>query len=115
MRLEDRIRWLGGRRFLLGGRVQPLVRAKGGELDLERVRAVLLSHPEVADAAVLFDRLASRLKAFVVPQAAVYDPARLARRLRRDLKPLLHAHEMPHDLRFGPEIPRDPLGKIADW
>lgn len=115
LRIEDRIRWLDGRRFLLGGRVQPLVRAKGGELDLERVRAVLLSHPEVADAAVAFDRLASRLKAFVVPRAAVYDPKRLARRLRRDLKPLLHAHEMPHDLRFGSEVPRDPLGKIAEW
>ncbi len=115
VRIEDRIQWVEERRFVLGGRVQPLVAAKGGELDLERVRAVLCSHPEVADAAVTLDRLANRLKAFVVPKAAVYDPERLARRLRRDLKPLLHPFEMPHDVRFGPEIPRDPLGKLIDW
>ncbi|RMF71460.1 MAG: hypothetical protein D6740_06745 [Alphaproteobacteria bacterium] len=115
VRLEDHIRWVAERRFVLGGRVQPLVPAKGGALDLERVRAVLCSHPEVADAAVTLDRLANRLKAFVVPKAAVYDPERLARRLRRDLKPLLHPFEMPHDVRFGPEIPRDPLGKLMDW
>ena len=115
VRLEDHIKWVGERRFVLGGRVQPLVAAKGGELDLERVRAVLCSHTEVADAAVTMDRLPNRLKAFVVPKAAVYDPERLARRLRRDLKPLLHPFEMPHDVRFGPEIPRDPLGKLIDW
>ncbi len=115
VRLEDHIQWIDERRFVLGGRVQPLVAAKEGELDLERVRAVLCSHTEVADAAVTMDRLANRLKAFVVPKAAVYDPERLARRLRRDLKPLLHPFEMPHDVRFGPEIPRDPLGKLIDW
>jgi acyl-coenzyme A synthetase/AMP-(fatty) acid ligase len=81
------------------------------------VREVLRAHPQVADAAVRLMRPdeGRRLKAFVVPRPDASPPAALRGALERWLDQRLETAARPRSLTFGSELPRNPLGKAADW
>ncbi len=111
----DRLVWPDARHFRPLGRRDAAVTIGGHNVHPEKVRDLLLAHPDVAEANVRLDRFTGRLKAFVVPARALYHPDELAGRLRHHLKSRLHPFEMPRSIRFGPALPRNRMGKPTDW
>jgi 4-coumarate--CoA ligase len=102
------------------GRRDGAVQVGGINVFPERVRDALLACPGVADAAVRAfavdgDAARQRLKAFVVPDAAGADAAELEEALRRHAAEKLSGVERPAAYAFGPELPRNAMGKLADW
>ena len=114
--LPDRIRRLGGSRFLLAGRQDGAVQVGGVNVHPARVAERLRERPGVRDAAVRLMRPdeGQRLKAFVVPEAEV-DGAALRDALERWIRAALPAAERPTSLAFGPRLPANPMGKPSDW
>lgn len=116
LQAQDELAWSGPRHFAVGARRDGAVQVGGVNVFPARVRQVLLEHPEVADAAVRLMRPdeGARLKAFVVPRAGT-DGADLMRRLRGWTDSRLAAPERPKALTAGPQLPRNAMGKLADW
>lgn len=107
--------------FELGGRIDHAVKIAGTNVFPRRIEALLREHPLIADASVRLMRPAEgeRLKAFVVPrQGAITEPSTeesLKSQLSQWSREQLTAPEHPKTWTFGPAIPRDQLGKAADW
>lgn len=114
--VPDRLAWVADRCFQLEGRTDDAVQVAGHNVFPAAVRARLLQHPLVRDAAVRLMRPSEgeRLKAFIVPTEAAVDAAGLARELIAWCN-ALSAPERPKAFNFGAELPRNPLGKLADW
>ena len=117
LRPQDGLVWCGADRFTLGARHDAAVQVGGINVFPERVRQVLLEHPQVEDAAV---RLMGpgegvRLKAFVVPRAGAGAAASFTQELRNWIDARLAAPERPKAITLGERIPRGALGKPADW
>lgn len=116
----DKLRPVAGG-FELGGRIDHAVKIAGTNIFPRRVEALLREHPLVADASVRLMRPAEgeRLKAFVVPRScAIADPSgegSLKSQLTQWSRDQLSPPERPKAWTFGPAIPRDQLGKAADW
>jgi long-chain acyl-CoA synthetase len=81
----------------------------------EQVRARLLSHPEIGDAAVRFDPVSSRLKAFIVPAEGTTETNTLVDRVDTWGGTQFKAAERPRQFTVGDAIPRNAMGKLADW
>lgn len=112
--LMDDTDWLDERRFVLRGRRDGAVQIGGRNVWPERIRAKLLDHADVADAAVRYEPATGRLKAFVVP--AVDGPGEvLARRLDAWCGEILIDAERPRRFAVGAALPRNAMGKLADW
>ncbi len=97
----------------LGARRDGAVQVAGVNVWPAQVAKELREVGGVADVAV---RLGGngRLKAFVVPVDE--DAAdRLVERLDRQAAARLRDVERPTAYRFGPELPRSPVGKLTDW
>lgn len=115
--IPDRLAWTSERQFRVDGRRDAAVQVGGINVFPNAVRAKLLKHPDVCDAAVRLMRPAegARLKAFVVPN----DLTRDLKELRRDLTAWCDNHfsipERPKAFSFGPTLPSNVLGKPADW
>jgi 4-coumarate--CoA ligase (photoactive yellow protein activation family) len=109
--LQDALVWRGDR-FRPAGRRDGAVQVGGVNVYPDRVRAILLEHPEVADAVVRLDASGGRLKAFVAPRAAGAD---LSDALRRHCADRLTAPERPARFAFGAALPVNAIGKAADW
>ncbi|MEI4472905.1 AMP-binding protein [Frigidibacter sp. MR17.24] len=105
--------WLDDEGFLyLGGRRDDVVNSGGVKLHPETVEAVLLAHPDVADAVAygIEDRdWGERLVAGVVAK-----PGRApdGESLRAFCAGRLAAHEVPKQIRLLKTLPRDGFGKI---
>lgn len=114
--IGDRLVWTGEGRFNVGGRLDGAVQVGGINVFPAQVREVVLSHPDVAEAAVRLMAPAegSRLKAFVVPRPGV-DPAVLRDALSRWCESRLPAPARPRAWTLGDRLPRNGLGKAADW
>lgn len=116
--LQDRLDWVGERRFLPTGRVDQAIQIGGVNVHLEHVRGVLLDHPAVLDAVVRrtsHDAL-GRLKAYVVPKGEIPSNVdELHAELERWTADRLSAPERPRSFTIGPSVPRDESGKLADW
>lgn len=113
----DRLDWTDARRFRPAGRRDGLVQVGGVNVDPEAVRATLLAHDWVAEAAVRLDAEAgadARLKAFVVLDVARPDDAALSA-LIAHCAAALSAPERPAQFRFGHALPRNAMGKLTDW
>jgi 4-coumarate--CoA ligase (photoactive yellow protein activation family) len=113
-RLMDHSSWCGDRHFRLTGRRDGAVQVGGTNVFPDRVRDVLLTHADVVDAAVRFDVATGRLKAFIVPRHAVPD-AVLVETVDRWCGKQLSDVERPRRFTPGGALPRDALGKLADW
>lgn len=115
--LPDVIEWVSDRSFLVGARRDAAVQVGGINVFPSRVRDILLTHPQVADAAVRLMRPdeGARLKAFVVPSAEVTDLAAFEVAMRGWMATNLTAPERPQALRFGASLPVTEAGKGTDW
>lgn len=113
----DRLDWEDDRHFRVVGRRDEAVQVGGHNVHPSRVRTILMEHPWVLDAAVRQMSAAhgGRLKAFVVPHRDAPGTEVLRRALTTHLEPKLSPPERPRAYSFGETIPRDALGKAADW
>lgn len=117
-KLPDVPVWEGERHLRPGGRRDGQVQVGGVNVSPERVRAVLLEHAAVADAAVRLMRPdeGDRLKAFVVPRDGCgSDIDELRGALTLLVRERLTAPERPVAFTIGPALPRSSLGKSIDW
>ena len=114
---QDQLEWLDDRHFYVRKRIDNAVQVAGINVFPSRVEELLLSHPAVAECAVRLMRHdeGDRLKAFVVPKDAIKDPAGLEEQLREHLAAGLTHLEMPRLITFGPALPANAIGKLADW
>jgi long-chain acyl-CoA synthetase len=79
------------------------------------VEAVLLGHPEVADAAVFgipHEEWGEEVKAVIEPSAGVSPGADLERRLLAHCTEQLAKYKCPRSIEFRDALPRDPNGKL---
>jgi 4-coumarate--CoA ligase (photoactive yellow protein activation family) len=115
--VPDRLAWTDERSFRVEGRRDEAVQVGGVNVFPSEVRAKLLGHPQVRDAAVRLMRPGegARLKAFIVPRELSDDPVELRRELAGWCDTRLSAPERPKAFSFGPALPRGALGKLADW
>jgi long-chain acyl-CoA synthetase len=112
----DRLAW-EGEGFRVLGRRDGAVQVGGVNVSPEQVGARLARHPGVAEVAVRAMRPeeGARLKAFVVPAGPGGDPRVLRAALRRFAAAELSAAERPGAYAFGEALPRNGMGKLADW
>jgi 4-coumarate--CoA ligase (photoactive yellow protein activation family) len=115
--VPDHLERAGERSFHVGARIDEAVQVGGVNVYPAHVRAVLLRHPAVQDAAVrlMLPGEGSRLKAFVVPKPGALGAAELQQQLRDWADAALTAPERPKAIRLGPALPRTAAGKLADW
>ena len=113
----DLLRWENAERFHVLGRRDGAVQVGGVNVLPEHVAAVLRDHPAVHDVLVRPMRPDEgfRLKAFVVPVPDAAPAESLREDLRRFATLMLQPAERPNSYRFGPALPRTPLGKLTDW
>lgn len=114
--LQDGLDWQGDRQFRVVGRLDEAVQVGGTNVYPAQVRQVLLGCPQVADAAVrpMTAEEGSRLKAYIVPVPGA-DPDELRERLWAWADARLRAPARPRAYRFGASLPRNAMGKAADW
>ena len=110
--LQDRLEWISPNRFHLRGRLDHVVQVAGVNVSPQHIRDRILCVDGVADAAVRMG--ATRLKAFVVPKTGM-DTADLQHRLQAHVFSTLEATARPESLTFGDHLPRNEMGKAADW
>lgn len=111
---QDNVRWDGPRRFVPVGRKDKAQQVGGINVYPEKVRVILLDHPDVRDCAVRLMRPeeGSRLKAFIVWEAGAETDARTLRDWLRDkVKPA----EVPGGWAVGDAVPTNAMGKVQDW
>ena len=97
--------------FTIVGRVKEMIRYKGYQVAPAELEAILITHPQVADCAVIgvTDEEAGELpKAFVVPAAAELDPASLIRFVAEQVAP----YKRIRAVEIIDEIPKSPSGRI---
>lgn len=114
---QDLLQWMGPREFIPAGRIDNAVQVGGINVFPQRVRDVLLRHPDVADAAVRLMRPeeGTRLKAFIVPRRLDTDHADLQARLQSWVSEHLTTPERPKAFSFGEHLPKSSMGKDGDW
>ena len=116
VQIPDHLNWLTDSRFFVSGRMDHAVQILGTNVFPERVAEVIRSHASVKACAVRLMQPAEgrHLKAFIVPgESAPAD--QLHRELTDWLRNKLQPHERPASLVFGPELPRNEMGKLQDW
>lgn len=114
--IQDRLAWFNENEFGVCGRVDEAIQVAGINVFPSRVRQVLLEHPNVTDAVVrlMTPGEGSRLKAFVV-QAPGADPVALKKALWTWTEARLTAPERPKSFTVGKLLPKNKMGKLADW
>ncbi|OQX10542.1 MAG: hypothetical protein BWK76_20560 [Desulfobulbaceae bacterium A2] len=114
---QDQLQWRDEHHFDVVRRLDHAVQVGGINVFPTRVAEVLRTHPAVADCAVRLMRPeeGDRLKAFVVPRAGMPVPEGLEEVLLSYLEARLSALELPRRITFGASLPRNAIGKAADW
>ena len=111
--MQDHMSWPDDTHFVPEGRIDRAVQIAGVNVSLSKVRDALCASDHVADAAV---RPASeRLKAFIVPSDRHADPDELSRALVDEMRQALEPAARPTSYTFGPDLPRNAMGKLTDW
>lgn len=95
------------------GRRDGAVQIGGHNVWPDRVARALRAVDGVADAAVRM-HANGRLKAFIVP-AEQQDTEHLSARIEQMIILHLTDPERPRSFRFGAALPRNAMGKLADW
>jgi 4-coumarate--CoA ligase len=111
--LQDKLDWIAPDLFHVLGRKDDVVQVAGVNVSPSEIRKVLEAFAGVS--AVTVRPCGNRLKAFVVPDPALSDPAGFAERLQRHILQTLPAPARPTSLTFGSSLPRNSLGKLCDW
>jgi long-chain acyl-CoA synthetase len=113
----DLLRRHGPDLFSLAGRRDQAVQIGGVTVYPATVRAVLLAHPGVGEAAVrlMAPQEGERLKAYIVPADASTCHAALCADLAAYAAARLGAMAQPRAFTFGRSLPMTQNGKPADW
>ncbi len=124
--LQDNVRWLSHTQFIVKGRKDAMVQIGGINVSLSAVRAILIKHPLVKDAAVRMMRPeeGARLKAFIVLNEGAHvsvdepnkiNPTDIVNQLQQYINTHLSTAERPKSISLGLDIPRNHMGKYCDW
>lgn len=116
----DDLQWEGTASFRPLKRLDGAVQIGGINVFPERVKKVFEELPIVEECAVrptsnIDDDAAVRLKAFVVPSKQQDQQDSLIEQLKAHANKVLKDAERPINFTFGPEIPRNEMGKLSDW
>ncbi|MBP8806855.1 MAG: acetate--CoA ligase [Kofleriaceae bacterium] len=101
--------------FWIMGRVDDVINVAGHRLSTMEVESALVSHPKVAEAAVVGrpDELKGQaIVAFVTPRAGVSADDALAKELRGHVADQIGALARPEEIRFADALPKTRSGKI---
>jgi acetyl-CoA synthetase len=101
--------------FWVMGRVDDVINVAGHRLSTMEVESALVSHPLVAEAAVVGrpdDLKGQAIVAFVTPRAGVNADDALARQLREHVVAQIGALARPEEVRFAEALPKTRSGKI---
>jgi acetyl-CoA synthetase len=101
--------------FWVMGRVDDVINVAGHRLSTMEVESALVSHPKVAEAAVVGrpdDLKGSAIVAFVTPRAGVSADDVLAKELREHVAAQIGALARPEEIRFAEALPKTRSGKI---
>jgi len=101
--------------FWIMGRVDDVINVAGHRLSTMEVESALVSHPKVAEAAVVGrpDELKGQaIVAFVTPLQGVVADDALAQELRKHVADQIGALARPEELRFADALPKTRSGKI---
>jgi 4-coumarate--CoA ligase len=113
--IPDRLDWCDEKHFFVQGRKDNGVQVLGTNVFPERVADLIRSHAAVKECAVRLMRPdeGHRLKAFVVMhgESSAAERDEVKRWLRGELQP----NERPASIAFGLAVPRNEMGKLADW
>ncbi len=114
--LQDRLEWRTETAFRPLGRRDKAVQVAGINVYPDRVRDMLLGHPQVVECAVRLMRQeeGTRLKALVVPKENT-DTGDLEHELRAWARANLSQYERPGSWSFANVLPKNSMGKTADW
>ena len=116
--LMDRLSWLSPTQFEVLGRQDEAVQVAGHNVYPAAIAEQLASHPWVAHAAVrlMQPQEGARLKAFIVasPEAPAAQ-SELTKELHSWCQTNLTTPQRPKHFTFGSELPRNAMGKAADW
>lgn len=111
--LQDRLDWRGNDSFDLAGRRDDVVQVAGTNVSIGRVALLLGGVDGVAEAAVRLD--GERLKALIVPEDTGAGTEDLEVALRDRAARNLDAPARPDRYSFAAAMPRNAMGKLADW
>ncbi len=101
--------------FWIMGRVDDVINVAGHRLSTMEVESALVSHPKVAEAAVVGrpdDLKGQAIVAFVTPRSGVVADDALARELREHVATQIGALARPEEIRFADALPKTRSGKI---
>jgi len=101
--------------FWVMGRVDDVINVAGHRLSTMEVESALVSHPKVAEAAVVGrpdDLKGQAIVAFVTPRMGVPADDALAKELREHVAAQIGALARPEELRFAEALPKTRSGKI---
>ena len=102
-------------RFHFAARVDDLIVSAGYDIAGPEVEAALLSHPDVAECAVVGvpdERRGQIVVAHVVPREGAAPGDDLAERLKAHVKTSIAPYKYPRAVRFTDALPKSPTGKI---
>ena len=97
--------------FTIVGRIKEMIKYKGYQVAPAELEAILITHPQVADCAVIgvADEEAGELpKAFVVPTGGELDPDSVMRFVAEQVAP----YKRIRAVEIVDEIPKSPSGRI---
>src|SRR5678815_4688422 len=101
--------------FWIMGRVDDVINVAGHRLSTMEVESALVSHPKVAESAVVGrpdDLKGQAIVAFVTPRSGVTADDALARELREHVVAQIGALARPEEIRFAEALPKTRSGKI---
>jgi acetyl-CoA synthetase len=101
--------------FWIMGRVDDVINVAGHRLSTMEVESALVSHPKVAEAAVVGrpdDLKGQAIVAFVTPRLGVAADDKLAKELREHVAGQIGALARPEEIRFAEALPKTRSGKI---
>jgi long-chain acyl-CoA synthetase len=110
--VQDDLQWEGERNFRVGPRKDQAVQVGGHNVSPQWVTSQLLMHSAVKSCAVRTHGQGAdlRLKAFAV----LHDAAQAAE-FEAWMREQLPWYACPAHVSYGPELPRNALGKLTDW
>ena len=111
--LQDQLEWKKARQFRVCGRIDKSVKVAGVNVSPAQIERLILQLPEIKAVAVRPG--AQRLKFFVVPRDPIIDTDWLGNAIRTHLRNTAVAAALPESITFGPDIPRNAMGKNQDW
>ena len=101
--------------FWIMGRVDDVINVAGHRLSTMEVESALVSHPKVAEAAVVGrpdDLKGQAIVAFVTPRSGFVADDALAKELREHVASQIGALARPEEIRFAEALPKTRSGKI---